>query len=73
MGVWLGREPGYQGKTMLSRPVRLLALLLCVAAATAAPAAAAPSVRHVFVIVLENENAATAFGSLTSTGPSAST
>jgi phosphatidylinositol-3-phosphatase len=47
---------------MASRLLRLLGLLLCIGAASTAPAAAASSVRHVFVIVLENQNASTTFG-----------
>jgi hypothetical protein len=47
---------------MPSRLLRLLALLLCIGAASTAPAAAASPVRHVFVIVLENQNASTTFG-----------
>ena len=48
--------------TMLSRLLRLVVLIACLGAATTPPALAAAPVRHVFLIVLENENAATAFG-----------
>jgi hypothetical protein len=48
--------------SVLIRLARLLALIAGLGAAMTAPALAAPSVRHVFVIVLENENASTAFG-----------
>jgi phosphatidylinositol-3-phosphatase len=47
---------------MLSRLLRVLVLTACLGAATVTPALAGPPVRHVFVIVLENENAASAFG-----------
>jgi hypothetical protein len=47
---------------MLSRLARVAALIVCLGVATTSPALAAPKPRHVFVIVLENENAATAFG-----------
>jgi phosphatidylinositol-3-phosphatase len=48
--------------TMLARLLRVVASIACVAVASASPALGAAPVRHVFVIVLENENASTAFG-----------
>jgi hypothetical protein len=47
---------------MLFRLLRHFALIVCAGAAMTAPALAAPPLRHVFVVVLENENASTAFG-----------
>jgi hypothetical protein len=48
--------------TMLSRLLRLIALIACLGALAPASALAAPGGHHVFVIVLENENASTTFG-----------
>ena len=47
---------------MLSRLLHFIALVACLGALTSPAALAAPGVHHVFVIVLENENASTAFG-----------
>jgi phosphatidylinositol-3-phosphatase len=47
---------------MRFRLLALAASIACLGGATTAPALAAPPVHHVFVILLENENASTAFG-----------
>src|SRR5580698_383492 len=43
-------------------PIAAVSLAACLTAPASSPAAPLPSVRHVFVIVLENEGVATTFG-----------